>query len=569
MTPANAIARYHWKLGGGIAVPGCVVAAAALLLIAPSELCPTLLMVGYLAALFTPTATLSVPTGAERCLPATWTQLRRARAATHLGIAATALLPLGAYALRTGGAAPYGDARGWWWLVVLGALIPLWPLLCTVAAPLCWRIGGWRALPIAILAVGYVALQLWLVIASIDSPIPSVVAVAIGVASLAILPVACAIGAGSEHRPDHGASASSGTVLPAAPWLVRVWRMLAAPLTALPPALRALLLGVWLRPRFLWSSLVVPCGLGALCGFSPIVPILGMLLFGSCLQLGSIGIATVGGLLPRRTGLTALALPPLIALGLGFFAVALLPQPQIRSHWMLNTIEQADAASMRQRMTNEAGQLQLAYPGVEEVQLPDGSRLPIHDLVRRRAEAHAPVLSHAELAAWLARSLERDYHVRVDPSRLLVPNDGSGQRYVTSARVQVEMAAAARSRTMLFGLLLLAVVSALIACQVGAMAPRAPVIVARGTLIIMLMIGAAIALHYLDRYGSALPVVATDGSLTPMRILWWDRGLVIAVEHARPVAGALVAVCAALLACAWAGARWMPLVPERRTGLPG
>jgi hypothetical protein len=554
VSPAAAVARFHFGAVGRRFVPGLSPVLALVILAIPEEACSTLLIVAYGLYVGVPWGTFAEPSAAECCLPMAWAQLRRGRVALHLAFAIAALPAIAAFALRARGGSDIGmpiEA-----VAALALLIPLWPLLCTLMAPTVWRMGEMRVLLVAMVAAFAIAAIIGLCVLAANGHL--VLVAGIGLAALAAAPFACSLGADGDQGAWRGTMIAPAA-RPEPPLLNRLRLLVAEPASILPPVPRALLLGLWIRPGYLLGTIGLCAWLGFVGGQLSGMPMMMVIAVATVARVDLLGAATVGGLLPRRLGLVALTAPAFLVLTIAF-AIGVSTSRRIEIERTASPVAVHDPANIRR--AEEAVEFVMAFPRCDEVMLADGSRLTREDWLTRRAERSAPTLDERQVAALLARVVERDDHVRVEPALLLVGNP-SGGRQASTAPVRAEIDRAHLSWLLLQGLAVLVIGAALLAFAVGTRGSQRR----NGTVALWLPFAAfaVIALIALATFLINPAIQVTLGDPIPLpQLSWWDEAAVWIVGHALTVSGTMAAVGIALLALAIRNAKWLPLVPDGR-----
>jgi hypothetical protein len=272
-----------------------------------------------------------------------------------------------------------------------------------------------------------------------------------------------------------------------------------------------------------------------------------------------LGAATVGGLLPRRLGLAALAIPPLLAVAAGF-AVGMATDRTVETQRTWTPASDRDSADIRR--AREAVEFSCAYPQRDEVVLPDGSRLPTERWLTERAQRSAPTLDERQTAVLLARVIERDDHLRIDPTRLIV-RDAAGDRHVSTVPARAEIDRAHLAWKLLQGAAALVIGAAVLANVVGTRGSQRRDRTWRSWVPFTLFLVIAITAFLWYVINPAVHVSMGDPLPLPDLSLW-DEAVLRVVAHALAVGTGLGIAGAALVALAIRNAKWLPLVPDPR-----
>jgi hypothetical protein len=213
----------------------------------------------------------------------------------------------------------------------------------------------------------------------------------------------------------------------------------------------------------------------------------------------------------------------------------------------------AVASSQTQRL---AGQyLGAAFPRQHEVTYGDGSVEPISAYLARRAMAGVPDPDAAFIAAQIARRLERDYAVRVDPSTLV-----SGDA-ISAVRERPRLIAARRQLRLLAGVGVALLWLAYAATRLPSRAAQARGGGSGATIAFFGLAFAAIVAGWALTPSSSI-VVAPDLACPSVPLAPWSPILVALVAHAPWALGAMAAAGTLLAWRCWRNAAYLE-IPAR------
>lgn len=568
MNAMPALLRYYFRLVWGRALVVGILATAVALPLLPTTLRQSVFSLAYLVVILAPAATLVTPSTAERCLPVRWAQLRLARLAVHLGIACGAVVPIAALAWTMRWEALVStstDELDGGFLILLALLIPIWPCLAHLLAPLIWRSALLRPpwLAAGIIAAGVIAWLLCaavLALASIVLPGPLLLGLACAFAVVALVAAMLASPRGEpiDPRPSPGTAARAaalnpgGTTWPATPALGQTSRRGASLADRIPPIPRALLRGLWLRPGYLVHCLLslVVAVLSALSLGASLMMLI--LLATDILQIHRLGEATIGGRLSRRTGLAALLLPPLalFALGYGLTVACTTPWSSRVSFMLEDTVGRY---------------LAQAYPRRDHVRLPSGQVVPVEDLPEADVWL-ARRTTPAFLAQQAERQLERDEWIDIPAAELRTPDGAS----TDAAKAQVLRAL--QWRRVLLGLGLVTATAVFLALAVPSrriLQQQRDVFTWRVVVLFLGLGMASLVPEAVARLQRSHPIpMPGDGALPALPLPWWDHVAAQCMSHATTTACSLLVLTALCVVLAWHSARWLPLDLRARTGGP-